>query len=241
MDRITIQLKKNGKKEVIINRKKVKNVRLKVFPDCKVSMTVPENVSDIWIKDFLEKKSRWIDSKITQFTKTLGVLNVTELKSGTSIKLLGIDTLVIIREANRKTVSYDDGKLFIDTLDLKKQHIIQEQLEKYMKDRLINVAEKKMNELFYIIKKEGYDYPQLYIRKMKTMWGNCNPKKNKITINFYLYQASSTCIEYVLLHELLHFIHPNHSKEFYELLFLYMPDWEERKQKLDYDVISYIS
>lgn len=240
MEELFVQLKKNGNTKVLVNRKKVKNVRLKVFPDCKVSITVPINVSEKWVDEFVNNKSKWIDEKLSEYRRTLGVQNIDVLKSGMSIKLFGVDTLVIIRKSKGKDMFFEEGKLFIDTLNLNKQHIIQEQFEKYMKEKLEELIDKKLKKHFYIIKKEGYDYPEIYVRKMKTMWGNCNPNKNKITINLYLYQASSIFIEYVILHELLHYIHPNHSKEFYELLNLYMPDWKERKRKLDYEVISYI-
>ena len=70
------------------------------------------------------------------------------------------------------------------------------------------------------------------------MWGNCLDNKGKITLNFYLYQAGVGYIEYVLLHELIHFIHRNHTQQFYDVLSIYMPDWKERKETLDPEIIS---
>ena len=68
---------------------------------------------------------------------------------------------------------------------------------------------------------------------MKTLWGSCSVNRNKVTFNQYLTKAKPACIEYVVLHELVHFLYPNHSKKFYDFLSSYMPDWKERKKVLD--------
>ncbi len=240
MDSVSIVLSENVKVNVSVYRKNVKNARLKVFPDGKVSISVPSNVSNEWIASFLTQKSKWISDKLKEYNKTSGIENIIDLKSGMSVKYFGIDTIVIIRKATQKRVCYSDGIIYIDTLNLDKQHIIREQFEQFIKEALIVKINKKIDKLYHIIKKYDYDRPVISIRKMRSMWGNCLPERNRITINFYLYQAPAICIEYVLLHELIHFIYPNHSKEFYALLSLYMPDWKERKNKLDYEVIMYV-
>ena len=68
---------------------------------------------------------------------------------------------------------------------------------------------------------------------METRWGSCLVKKGIITLNKRLLEAPRNCIEYVVMHELCHFIYPNHSKQFYSFLTTLMPDWKERKQFLD--------
>jgi len=68
---------------------------------------------------------------------------------------------------------------------------------------------------------------------MKTRWGSCNSKKSKINMNRHLIAAKKTEVEYVMLHELVHLIHPNHSKDFYNLLGILMPDYLKRKEYLD--------
>ena len=80
--------------------------------------------------------------------------------------------------------------------------------------------------------------PDYNIRKMKTLWGSCNTQKIHLTFNYYLYQAQPRLIEYVVLHELIHLIHRNHSRDFYAILSLYMPDWKERKRYLDHEVMQ---
>ena len=68
---------------------------------------------------------------------------------------------------------------------------------------------------------------------MKTKWGICTPSKNEITFNLNLIKTPLECIEYVVLHELSHFKHPNHSRNFHNFVTRFMPNWKERKKILD--------
>ena len=76
-------------------------------------------------------------------------------------------------------------------------------------------------------------FPQITLRNMKSRWGSCQPNKCVITLNKHLIEAPKSCIEYVVYHEFCHFIHPNHSKQFYSLLQIMLPDWKERKYLLE--------
>ena len=79
----------------------------------------------------------------------------------------------------------------------------------------------------------GIVRPKLRIRTMKSCWGSCMVNKGIITLNRKLLMKPRECIEYVVVHELCHFIHPNHSKEFYKFMEQFMPDWKERKGRLN--------
>ena len=72
----------------------------------------------------------------------------------------------------------------------------------------------------------------LRIRKMKTRWGVCNRKNNTITLNSELIKYDIPTIDYVIYHELVHFTHANHQKEFWNLLSCYVPDYKNQKRKL---------
>ena len=88
-----------------------------------------------------------------------------------------------------------------------------------------------------LIEKYGIPMPKISVRKMKTLWGSCSVNRGAVTLNFYLIKARMPYIDYVVLHELTHFLYPNHSKQFYMFLSNYMPDWKERKKVLDQDVV----
>ena len=77
------------------------------------------------------------------------------------------------------------------------------------------------------------DIKSVKIRQMKTRWGSCNPYKSYINLNIELIKKPKSCIEYVVFHELVHLLYPDHSKKFYDYLTLYMPDWQKRKEILE--------
>ncbi|PMQ02376.1 MAG: metal-dependent hydrolase [Dictyoglomus sp. NZ13-RE01] len=72
---------------------------------------------------------------------------------------------------------------------------------------------------------------RIQIRKMKNKWGSCSSKGN-LTLNKELTKLSLDCVEYVIVHELLHLIVPNHGRIFKTLLYTYLPDWEKIHNKL---------
>ena len=77
------------------------------------------------------------------------------------------------------------------------------------------------------------DYPSITIKKMRGKWGSCTPVKNKINMNYNLVTTPIECIDYVLLHEYVHLIVPNHSKRFYDVVLYHMPNYKELKKLLN--------
>lgn len=77
----------------------------------------------------------------------------------------------------------------------------------------------------------GVQPAQIHIRPMKTKWGSVS-QKGRLTLDTHLLDLPRELAEYVVVHELVHFLAPNHGKLFKSFLFAYMPDWEARQQRL---------
>ena len=90
-----------------------------------------------------------------------------------------------------------------------------------------------LDEFYPLFVPYGVKKPKLRVRTMKSCWGSCLVNKGIITLNRKLLMKPRECIEYVVVHELCHFIHPNHSKQFYGFMEQFMPDWKERKARLN--------
>ena len=71
------------------------------------------------------------------------------------------------------------------------------------------------------------------IRDMKTRWGSCNFGKGTLNFNLRLIDQPVSCIEYVVMHEFAHFVHPNHSPDYHALMTALLPDWKQRKARLN--------
>ncbi len=99
-------------------------------------------------------------------------------------------------------------------------------------DEIREVIATLCQKIYPHFEKRGVDFPEIKFRKMKSQWGNCHPKKGVLTFNTRLAYVPPECIEYVVAHELTHFLQPNHSPLFYSELEKVMPDWKARRQRL---------
>jgi len=79
----------------------------------------------------------------------------------------------------------------------------------------------------------GVSVERLYVRKMKTRWGSCNHQRRTIRLNTELAKKPVECLEYIVLHELVHLIEPTHNARFKALVQQHMPNWELRRQALN--------
>ena len=139
----------------------------------------------------------------------------------------------------KNRVEVDDKRVYLFVTDVNDEELIQSMFSRWWRHTAKIVYQQEV-EYFYkmVIKKYGIEKPTISIRKMKTLWGSCNPQKNKITLNEYLLKANIRCIQYVVLHELTHLLYPNHNSDFYNFLTIHMPDWTERKKQLDTEVVQ---
>lgn len=222
---------------VEITFKDVKSLRLKVFPDKEIKLSVPLNTPDDFIINFLNQKLPWINKQLDVFAQTASVEKEQAIKAGTSTRILGRQLSIKIIPAARKRIVRDDRWLLIYTAETDKQENIDKQFfnwwQKNSKQYFLSLLEK----MFPIVQKYSVEMPALRVKQMQTLWGSCSRKHCIINLNYYLFKAPVACVEYVILHELLHFIYPRHDKGFYETLTVLMPDWQERKRLLDYEIV----
>ena len=110
-----------------------------------------------------------------------------------------------------------------------------ELMKKYPKEYQALFLGQICEETKELFEQIGYRVPfiELKIRYMKARWGSCQPRMGIITLNSCLMEKPRQAVEYVVLHEFAHFVHPNHSKDFYGLVERLMPDWKERKALLN--------
>ena len=216
-------------------RKSVKNVNLRIKPEGEVLVSANNSVSTDFIDAFIEKKQRYIFSVLSRYEEKKKLFQAVPKRyvSGESYDLLG-KSLRLKVEANKEENVYTDGVyIFLkvkDKDDFRHKEIM---MSKWLKQYQTTVFEELLQKKYLLFEKYGVTYPTLKIRNMTSRWGSCQPKKGIITLNSKLIEAPRNCIEYVILHELVHFIHPNHSRQFWDFVAMMMPDWKERKEALE--------
>ena len=221
---------------VCVVRKKMTQVRLKVFPSGEVRLSVPIDTPDEWICSFINSKQKWIEERLQNFAKTKAIEKEEHIQSGTSTRILGRQLTIRVVPSSQKRIAREDSILTVLTT-ASDQMAIDRQFNNWWQKTAKMYYQEVVDRLFPVIGKYGVEKPVVSVLKMKTLWGSCSRQHNKINLNFYLYKAPSPCVEYVILHEMAHFLYPHHDKDFYDFISIHMPDWKERKKQLDYEIV----
>ena len=215
--------------EPTIIRKDVKENSITVRPTGEVVVTVALDSSQAEIDSLLSRRSGWIAKQIAFFAEYRPV--VMQWISGETIKYLGRQyRLKIIKNEQETKVRLIGKYLQVHLVDTDNTEKKQRMVEEWYKVKAEVYMRKIVTHYETIV---GHTVKSLRIRKMKTRWGSCNPKRSFINLNADLIQAPKIAIEYVVLHELAHLVHPDHSAGFYSYLSVHMPDWKHRKQVLE--------
>ena len=142
----------------------------------------------------------------------------------------------IDREKNISVKTPHKSRLFIDSLLKEKSSWIEKQLAKIDKTTLIEDTQIHSKE-FIQMRVEYFScvmnlaFTKLKFRKMRSRWGSCNSRR-EVTLNSELLRVSGELVDYVIVHELAHIKHMNHSKAFHDLVENYLPGSKEYRKKL---------
>ena len=217
-------------------KEKRKSLAVEVYPDFTVLVKSPEQAKDFEIKDFVNRKTPWIEKQLNYFKQ----FNMPEDKfyeTGSSVLYLGRQYQVIIEKSPlRNIIKIFNNKIYILTPSIQKLDEVNDVFQNWF----IKRAEIIFNERLNVCMKAFPDLemPKLRIRKLNKRWGSYL-KKHEIILNPALIKASKPSIDYVIYHELCHAYYPNHTDEFYNLLSLKMPNWEKIKEKMELKLLSY--
>lgn len=221
--------------EYELERKRVKNVNLRVRTDGSVYVSANRYVSVVQIEDFITSNYDFIQNARAKYEKIRNsnpICNLFEYKNGEKICVFGqIKTLKVV-QSDKNYVESDENNITIYVKNLDDIALKMKTFESYKRKTLMNVLNEICNRIYPTFKSYGVDFPEIRIRKMVSRWGSCMPTKKVVTFNTVLFFVPIDCVEYVAVHEFTHFLHPNHSKEFHSAMTVFMPDWKIRKQKL---------
>lgn len=225
----------NGAISYQLTRKKVKNVNLRIKPDGSVLVSANSRVPVAFIDDFIRQKQEFILSALAKYEEKRELYQDTLKKyiSGENYTLFGKNLRLKVEESKNEVVYTDGIYIFLKVKDKEnfrhKEILMTEWLKKYQ----TAVFQELISQTYAKFQKYDVPFPTLKIKTMKSRWGSCQPQKGIITLNSRLTEAPRDSVEYVVVHEFAHFIHPNHSKQFWDFVTMLMPDWKERKKALE--------
>ena len=217
-----------------LERKPVKNLNLRIRKDGSVYVSANKFISPSEVDAFVVSKGTYVLRAIDKFQEmALFHPQPKRYISGETFYIQGRGLRLSVAQASRDIISSDGIYIYLSVKDPEDLEKKRRMVTKFLDCQCKTIYNEILEELYPLFRKYGVAMPALRIRDMETRWGSCLVKKGIITLNKHLMEAPRNCIEYVVMHELCHFIYPNHSKQFYSFLSMLMPDWRERKTILD--------
>ncbi len=208
-----------------ISRKPIKNMNLRIYPpDGRVKMSVPLKFSERQIFQFLEQKNSWIQEQ-HQLIRSRFTAENTLLQTGTTVPFMGRNYLLIIEDQNgRPEIKVNEELIHCYTQAGSSQEKIQAIIDNWYRCQMASLLPDLIQHWEKIVGVQVYEWG---IKKMKTRWGSCNTRAARIWLNLNLIKKPQECLEYVLVHELVHLHEPSHNQRFYRLMSQFMPQWRD--------------
>lgn len=205
--------------------KKIKNIILKVNHKGEVIVSSNPYVSQRAIDTFLKQKINWILNMQAKHSLKKTIIYDPRL-TPTEFYLFGNKLNIIYQSGVKNDVTIVDNTLYLYFKGKKDNYF--NVMNQFIKETCYREFDEIIQQCYEIFKAYGVQYPIISYRKMTSRWGSCIPSKHKITLNMNLIHYPKAFGEYVILHEFAHFLVPNHSKAFYQIIQAYMPDYKER-------------
>ena len=198
--------------EVFITKKRQKNTYIRVKEDLNIYVTTNYFTTKDDILKLIENNKTSISRMITrQEKKQQKEKEFTYLGKKYNLVLINSKEITLGLE----TILYNNS----------------ENLHKWLVKQANSIFLEELNKMYNIFP-INIPYPSLTIRKMKTRWGVCNKRDNSVTLNLELIKKDHKYLNYVIVHELSHFVHFNHSKKFWQTVEKYCPEYKKVRKEL---------
>ena len=215
---------------VAVQRKRIKHLHLYVKPpDGHVLVTAPLAMSDAAIEQFVSSKADWLQTHVARFAGRPAPVMM-RYETGETLLVFGRLYRLLVQQGGRYalTLSGDTAVLTArggSTPAQREAHVWA-----WYRALLAQEIARRMPtwETATGLRASGFQ-----IKRMSTRWGTCNIKTRKIWFSLHLAEKSPECLDYIILHELLHLRERGHNARFYALLGHYMPGWKQYKDRLN--------
>lgn len=200
--------------EVLVTKKNNKNLYIRVDEDLKIKVSCPFFYTNKMVIDVLKSSHK----DVTKMIERQKIKKIREMRLGNTY--LGRQLNVCYDVVKRPV--FDGVKLIVKDDDM---------LTRWYKNRAKTVFKEYLDEAYDVFE-EKIPYPKLKVRQMKTRWGVCNRKDNSVTLNLELIKKDHEYLNYVIVHELSHFVHFDHGKGFWQTVEKYCPDYKRVRKAL---------
>ena len=217
---------------VNVVRKSIKNLHVGVYPpDGRVRVSAPTHLSDDAVRLAIVSRIRWVRKQQRRFDSQ-SRQTMREMVSGESHYFEGRRYRLRVEEHDAPPeVEFGLGGILVlrvrpgATRD-KREAVLYEWYRSELKDRITSLLGPWEDRI-------GVKTSAVRTKRMRTRWGTCNIQDRRVWLNLELMKKSPACLEYVLVHELVHLLERNHTPRFRGLMDLYFPNWRARRDELN--------
>lgn len=200
---------------------KRKTISINIFPDKSVIVKAPIGVSKNQINDIVDSKKKWIINKIKEAEEREKLEEGKLMYLGTQYQV----DIKVQRHLKKAFVIFYNDKIIVN---VRSEGEVKEALEKWIKERTRDLILNSIDRYIGNFKIKPKD---ITIKEQKNRWGSCT-YDNRLLFNNKLSMATNEAVEYVVVHEMCHMIHKNHSKDFWSEVERILPDYKYRHQWL---------
>ncbi|MCF8010745.1 MAG: M48 family metallopeptidase [Clostridiales bacterium] len=223
---------KYGTREIpfqVIYRKR-KSLEIRVEPPDKVTVVAPQNIPRQAIKDKVKLKGPWILRKLLEIKNVGYQEGKKEFVNGESFMYLGRTySLQLFTDETLKKpeVKLYRGKFYITT-PVKDDAVIRDAVEKWYREKAFEKIKERVN---YYQQHFNMQPSKIRVKEQKRRWGSCT-SKNELLFNWRCIMASLPVLDYLVVHEMCHMVHKNHSEDFWGMVASILPDYKWRRNWL---------
>ena len=203
---------------------------IEVHPDSRVLVRAPVDCPEAVIAERMQKRAGWISRQLAEFERYRPRTPARQYVNGESHLYLGRQYRLKLISGESSSVKLTRGQLLVTLPGEPEAERVRALLHRWYLDRARAVFTEVLNAS--LLQFKGVEHPRLIVRAMQSRWGSLS-RAGSMTLNVNLVRAPRPCVEYVVVHELCHTRHRDHGTRFYRLLEQVMPDWEQRKQRLE--------
>lgn len=219
-----------------LQRKAINNLHISVLPpDGKVRVSAPENLTDNAIRMAVVKRLSWIRKQQAVF-QAQPRQTERELCSGETHYLWGRSYRLNVQQAEPTGVKLKAGRIIVSSkepIDVsKRQTLLNNWYRQILRKRAEPLIQHWQTKL-------GVEPSYIGIKRMKTKWGSCNSQSQRIWLNLELVKKPPECLEFIIVHELIHLLERHHNERFMALMYQHLPKWPEYRRTLNKAPLAY--
>lgn len=207
-----------------------RTLAIEVHPDSRVLVRAPVGCSETLIAERVQKRAGWISRQLAEFDRYRPRTPTRQYINGESHLYLGRQYRLKLASGEASSVKLTRSQLLVTLPGAPEPDRIKALLHRWYLDRARAVFTDALDAS--LLHFRGVEHPRLIVRTMQSRWGSLS-RAGTMTLNVNLVRAPRPCIEYVVIHELCHTRHRDHDARFFKLLGQVMPDWEQRKHRLE--------